>query len=46
MATIDTFVVSNDAAPKYCAIFKDERYPSYDWTTGKTVRITNHEKDA
>ncbi|MDP1026485.1 glycosyl hydrolase family 43 [Sphingomonas sp. KR1UV-12] len=41
MATIDTFVVPNDVGtPGYCAVFKDERYPSYDWTTGKTVRIS------
>ena len=39
MATIDTVVQPN---PKggYCAIVKDERYPSYQWTTGKTVRIS------
>ena len=40
MATIDTFVVPNDSAPGYCAIVKDERYPSYNWTTGKTVRMS------
>jgi hypothetical protein len=40
MATIDTIVRPNDSAPGYCAILKDERYPSYAWTTGKTVRIT------
>lgn len=40
MATIDAFVVPNDGGPGYCAVFKDERYPSYDWTTGKTVRIS------
>lgn len=40
MATIDTIVQPNDAAPGYCAIIKDERYPSYDWPTGKTVRIS------
>nr|WP_308461882.1 glycosyl hydrolase family 43 [Sphingomonas folli] len=40
MATIDTFVVPNDAGTGYCAVFKDERYPSYEWTTGKTVRIS------
>ncbi|WP_277979025.1 glycosyl hydrolase family 43 [Sphingomonas phyllosphaerae] len=40
MATIDTLVVPHDTAPGYCAVFKDERYPSYDWPTGKTVRIS------
>ena len=40
MATIDTIVRPNDGAPGYCAIFKDERYPSYAWTTGKTIRIS------
>lgn len=39
MATIDTIVVANPAGG-YCAIVKDERYPSYIWTTGKTVRIS------
>ena len=40
MATIDTIVRPNDDGKGYCAILKDERYPSYNWTTGKTVRIT------
>ena len=40
MPTIDTIVRPNDAAPGYCAIIKDERYPDYDWPTGKTVRIS------
>lgn len=40
MATIDTIVVPNDGDRGYCAIIKDERYPSYEWTTGKTVRIS------
>ena len=40
MATIDTIVMPNDAGPGYCAIVKDERYPSYDWVTGKTIRIS------
>src|SRR6266480_596070 len=39
MATIDTIVRPNDSAG-YCAIVKDERYPSYNWTTGKTIRIS------
>lgn len=40
MATIDTVVQPNDGGRGYCAILKDERYPSYDWTTGKTIRIS------
>ncbi|HEY0624840.1 MAG TPA: glycosyl hydrolase family 43 [Sphingomonas sp.] len=39
MATIDTVIQPNPAGG-YCAIVKDERYPSYDWTTGKTIRIS------
>lgn len=39
MATIDTIVQPNPEGG-YCAILKDERYPSYNWPTGKTVRIT------
>ncbi len=39
MATIDTIVQQNGDAG-YCAIIKDERYPSYNWVTGKTVRIS------
>jgi hypothetical protein len=39
MATIDTIVQPNPDGG-YCAVLKDERYPSYNWTTGKTVRIT------
>ena len=39
MATIDTVIEPNDDGG-YCAIVKDERYPSYNWTTGKTVRIS------
>ena len=38
MATIDTVIEREDG--RYCAIVKDERYPSYDWTTGKTIRIS------
>lgn len=37
MATIDTIVQPNGTG--YCAIVKDERYPSYAWPTGKTIRI-------
>jgi hypothetical protein len=40
MATIDTIVRPNDDGKGYCAIIKDERYPSYNWTTGKTIRIS------
>lgn len=39
MATIDTFLVENPAGG-YCAVVKDERYPSYNWTTGKTIRMS------
>lgn len=39
MATIDT-IIQPDEKRGYCAILKDERYPSYAWTTGKTVRIS------
>jgi len=37
MATIDTIICREGG--RYYAIFKDERYPTLDWTTGKTVRI-------
>ncbi|MEG3175539.1 glycosyl hydrolase family 43 [Sphingomonas sp. RB3P16] len=39
MATIDTVITPNDSGG-YCAVIKDERYPSYAWPTGKTVRIS------
>ncbi|RYY05127.1 MAG: glycosyl hydrolase family 43, partial [Alphaproteobacteria bacterium] len=39
MATIDT-IIQPDERGGYCAIVKDERYPSYAWTTGKTVRMS------
>lgn len=39
MATIDT-VIQPDPRGGYCAVIKDERYPSYDWTTGKTIRMS------
>lgn len=39
IATIDTIVEPNPEGG-HCAIVKDERYPSYNWTTGKTIRIT------
>jgi hypothetical protein len=37
MATIDTIV--RHEGGRYYAIFKDERYPTLNWTTGKTIRI-------
>jgi hypothetical protein len=37
MATID--VIVRKEGPRYFAIIKDERYPSFDWSTGKTIRI-------
>jgi hypothetical protein len=40
MATIDTIVQPNDDGSGYCAVIKDERYPSYAWTTGKTIRVS------
>lgn len=39
MATIDTIIQPNPAGG-YCAIVKDERYPSHEWITGKTIRIS------
>lgn len=44
IATIDTFIVPGDGGKGYCAIVKDERYPSYNWTSGKTVRISCADK--
>jgi hypothetical protein len=37
MATIDTLI--RREGDKYYAILKDERYPTLEWTTGKTIRI-------
>ena len=37
MATIDVIIRREGDA--YYAIVKDERYPTLDWTTGKTIRI-------
>jgi len=37
MATID--VIIRKEAGSYYAILKDERYPTLDWVTGKTIRI-------
>ncbi len=39
MATIDT-IIRPDGEGGYCAILKDERYPNYNITTGKTIRIS------
>lgn len=39
MATIDTIVQPNGKSG-YCVVIKDERYPFYDWPTGKTIRIS------
>jgi hypothetical protein len=41
MATIDTIV--RKEGDHYYAIIKDERYPTLDWTTGKTIRICRSE---
>ena len=37
MGTID--VIVRPEGDRYYAIIKDERYPSLDWVTGKTVRV-------
>jgi hypothetical protein len=37
IATIDVIVQPEGAA--YYAVVKDERYPTLDWTTGKTIRV-------
>ena len=39
MGTID--VVLRHAEGRYWAIIKDERYPTLEWTTGKTIRMTS-----
>ncbi len=39
MATIDV-MIRPDGEGGYCAILKDERYPSYNWVTGKTIRLS------
>jgi hypothetical protein len=39
MATID--VIVRREGSRYYAILKDERYPTLDWTTGKTIRIAS-----
>ncbi len=42
MATIDTVV--RRVGDRYVAIIKDERYPSLDWPTGKTIRVCGSPK--
>lgn len=37
MATIDTII--RKEGDFYYAVIKDERYPTLDWTTGKTIRL-------
>ncbi len=37
MATID--VIIRNIGGRYYAVIKDERYPTLDWPTGKTIRI-------
>ncbi len=39
MATID--VILRKQGDRYYAILKDERYPTLDWVTGKTIRISS-----
>ena len=39
MATIDTIV--RRVGDRYYAMIKDERYPTLDWTTGKTIRVAS-----
>jgi len=39
MATID--VVIRRQGDRYFALIKDERYPTLDWVTGKTIRISS-----
>ncbi|MBN2476183.1 MAG: pentapeptide repeat-containing protein [Pirellulales bacterium] len=41
MATIDVIVRKDHG--QYYAILKDERYPSFDWPTGKSIRISRGE---
>jgi len=42
MATIDTFIAKEGNT--YYAILKDERYPTQEWNTGKTIRIAHSDK--
>lgn len=39
MATIDAII--RKVGDRYIAILKDERYPTLDWPTGKTIRISS-----
>ncbi len=39
MATID--VIVRRIRDRYYALIKDERWPSFDWTTGKTIRLAS-----
>lgn len=39
MATID--VIVRRVEGKYYAVLKDERYPSFEWPTGKSIRIAS-----
>lgn len=39
IGTIDVFI--RHAEGQYWSIIKDERYPTLDWVTGKTIRIAN-----
>ena len=39
MATID--VIVRREGDRYYAVLKDERYPSFDWPTGKSIRISS-----
>ena len=41
MGTIDVFIRKIDET--YYAILKDERYPTLEWTTGKTIRVCSSE---
>lgn len=41
MATIDTII--RKIGDRYYAFIKDERYPSLDWPTGKTIRVCSSE---
>lgn len=41
IATIDTIV--RKEGKRYCAFIKDEKYPDFDWPTGKTIRICTSE---
>lgn len=42
IATID--VIVRKIGGRYYAVIKDELYPSFDWTTGKAIRIASSDK--